>query len=217
MILVWESSQTLCMKEQRSIAKEMLKDALYRTTKKCLDAMDIEVNQHGKPFFLGEKDLYFNISHCEDAVALCVDRVPCGIDVERILPLSEEVARIVLSNEEKDRLKQVKEQDYYFSALWVLKESVVKCLGLTVGPGMKKYSFTDLFVEERFISTHRNNNHLPVYQVETQEILCSLYHYGDHMIATAHRMPKWHLEKEPLISWKRAKKKAEKNGLPLKM
>lgn len=92
-------------------------------------------NEHGKPSLVFEQstaqgEIFFSLSHCRKAVAVVVDSLPVGIDIEvygRYHPL---LADYVLNSEELASLPaDATECDRRFTLLWTQKEAVAKLSG----------------------------------------------------------------------------------------
>lgn len=89
-------------------------------------------NPYGKPFLSFDPQCAFNVSHSGSWVVAVVGYGPLvGIDVEKIRPVTWEVARRYFAPEEYADLaaKEGLERLHYFYDLWTLKESFVKALG----------------------------------------------------------------------------------------
>ena len=43
---------------------------------------NFQFNEHGKPYLVGHEGVYFNISHCREAIAVGVSNREIGIDIE---------------------------------------------------------------------------------------------------------------------------------------
>lgn len=80
------------------------------------------LNEYGKPL---SKKMFFNISHSEGYIALVIDQVPVGIDIEKIRPAEEDLKEYISSNEEKDYIHN----DETFFEVWTNKEALVKAHG----------------------------------------------------------------------------------------
>src|ERR1044072_7061293 len=87
----------------------------------------------GKPRLVGDGQVHFNLSHCEERAVLAISNAEIGIDLERERPIEHvdlarryfhphEVAAITASPSEA-------EQRRAFFLVWTLKEAVVKALG----------------------------------------------------------------------------------------
>ncbi len=85
-------------------------------------------NEYGKPY-LPDLPIYFNLSHCKDAVACVVSDHEVGIDVESITPYNDSVARRICNDEEYQRLLVANDRDVAFTKLWTEKEAISKFCG----------------------------------------------------------------------------------------
>ena len=86
---------------------------------------DYSLNEYGKPISKGK---YANLSHCDNLVIVGVSDCDIGVDIERVKPVKEELKRYVSSDIENEEIKS----DLDFFKIWVAKESLIKCLGLTI-------------------------------------------------------------------------------------
>lgn len=89
-------------------------------------------NPGGKPFLTNYKGIYFNLSHCQDAVVCCISDSEVGIDIETVGEYDDELAAAICNNEEyqwvtasSDTVQRAKR----FTSLWTQKECIVKCSG----------------------------------------------------------------------------------------
>lgn len=83
----------------------------------------------GKPYIVGHKDIFFNISHCRCAAVCAVSNRPIGIDVETIRPFKEALAQYVLNDSEYRLAVSTEHPDVEFTKLWTMKESLLKLTG----------------------------------------------------------------------------------------
>ncbi|MDL2261558.1 4'-phosphopantetheinyl transferase superfamily protein [Methanimicrococcus sp. OttesenSCG-928-J09] len=120
------------------------------------DDSQIQYNPFGKPYLSGSPEysespdsfassVHFNLSHSGDYIVLAVDENEVGIDIEKILPYSDDIARKCFVSEEYRWLKQQKDVDSFYM-LWTAKESVMKACGK--GLQMPPESFNVLPVED---------------------------------------------------------------------
>ncbi|HZX84269.1 MAG TPA: 4'-phosphopantetheinyl transferase superfamily protein [Reyranella sp.] len=91
-------------------------------------------NEFGKPWLVGDGQVHFNLSHCEERAVLAVsEAAEVGIDLERERPIEHvdlarryfhpnEVAAITASRDEAAQRRA-------FFVVWTLKEAIVKALG----------------------------------------------------------------------------------------
>lgn len=118
------------------VAYQLLKRALreeYGITENPIFAE----REHGKPYIVGQEDIHFNLSHCREAVVCVVSNEEVGIDVERIRPYNDNLARYVLSDEEYDRVRLSDNPDLEFTKFWTMKESLLKLTGEGIRDDLK--------------------------------------------------------------------------------
>ena len=117
------------------------------------------IGEHGKPELLFNcqlsivnYQLFFNLSHCKNAIACAVSSQPIGIDVECIGRYSESLARHVLSPEEFARVSSAPDPQIPFTRLWTQKEAIVKLTGRGIDDDLpnllSKYNNVSLHTEE---------------------------------------------------------------------
>ena len=96
--------------------------------------------------------LYFNLSHCKQAIACVISERPVGVDVESIGRYSESLARHVLSPEEFALVSSAPDPQIPFTRLWTQKEAVVKLTGRGIDDDLPnllfKYNNVLLHTEE---------------------------------------------------------------------
>ena len=103
----------------RSLLSSYLKNQLSRE--------ELLKNENGKPYFLNGP--YFNISHSGRYVLMAVSTSEIGVDIEEIK--NKDMSSLVRIFNEAEA-KMIKEHsDFYY--LWCAKESLIKCMGLSVG------------------------------------------------------------------------------------
>lgn len=116
----------LSLEEKFSLEKylniDVKKEKMVSTILKNKYIGDYYLNEFGKPL---NKDKYFNISHSHGYIALIIDQVPVGIDIEKVR-LSDEDLRNYISNEEE---KKYVHDDESFFEVWTNKEALVKANG----------------------------------------------------------------------------------------
>ena len=94
---------------------------------------EIKKTPSGKPFFPLRPDVHFSLSHSKTHVLCAVSRAPVGVDIEAPRRISERAVKYFCSPEE---LRLFDPLD-----LWVLKESYIKLVGLTL-PAVKTLRFS---------------------------------------------------------------------------
>lgn len=110
-------------------------------------------NEHGKPYFSTLGYVYFNMSHCSNAVICVVDKNPVGVDIERVGRFSESLARHVLNDEEYLTVMKSPSPDVAFIRLWTQKESLVKLTGEGIHDDMKNILLSESMKNIKIITT----------------------------------------------------------------
>ncbi len=97
-----------------------------------------EYGEHGKPSIVGHPEIFFNLSHCKEAVACAVSRRPVGIDVESVREYKESLARYTMNSDELSQILSAKCPDVAFIRLWTMKEARLKLTGEGISRDMKQ-------------------------------------------------------------------------------
>ena len=87
-------------------------------------------NEHGKPRLKEYPNLYFNLSHCKNAIAVAVDSQP-------VSP-SDSLLRYTLNDEELEKVRQSASPEQTFSMLWTQKEAISKLHGTGLNNNLKQ-------------------------------------------------------------------------------
>jgi 4'-phosphopantetheinyl transferase len=88
-----------------------------------------EFGEHGKPAIVGHPEMFFNMSHCREAVACVVAHQAVGIDVEAVREYTPSLLNYVMSADEQAQIAAAERQDLAFISLWTKKEAVLKLTG----------------------------------------------------------------------------------------
>ncbi len=128
---------------QSAIAYTMLADILKNTYH--LPALPaIETAANGKPYLV-DCPLYFSISHCDAAVAVVVDTVPVGVDVQTVLKdISPALAARIAAPHDSSTMTATE-----LTTLWTQKEASAKLDGGGLSLGLANLPFP-----EHILTTH---------------------------------------------------------------
>ena len=153
----------------RSLLSSYLKNQLSRE--------ELLKNENGKPYFANGP--YFNISHSGKYVLMAVSTAEIGVDIEEIK--NKDMSSLVRIFNEAEA-KMIKEHsDFYY--LWCAKESLIKCMGLTVGKvreipslplnGLKTYKGKDyqcksFICDKHIVSITREGNE--EYEIDIKKV-----------------------------------------------
>lgn len=123
-----------------SLLKQKLKE-LYNIS---INKDNIIYNEKGKPY-LKNNNIYFNISHSKDLIAIIIDNKECGIDIEYI-DYDRKIDKLiskVLSTEEQKEFNNAIDKYEYFYKIWTIKEAYSKYIGTGI-------SFSTLVTEQQY-------------------------------------------------------------------
>ena len=127
----YELGQRLCV-----LAYLLLKKGL-REIYGITDNPIFEYNEHGKPSIVGHPEIYFNLSHCKEAVVCVISDQPIGVDVESIREYKESLVRYTMNDEEIHEIESSENPAAAFIRLWTMKEATTKLIGTGISNDMK--------------------------------------------------------------------------------
>lgn len=96
--------------------------------------IDIDNSPNGQPYIVGEDKVFCSIAHSHSWAigAVSTDRI--GVDIERIRPHAEDLLKYLADDDEIAILKTgFKSPSDLITAIWTIKEAVLKGLGIGFG------------------------------------------------------------------------------------
>ena len=148
----FEQGQRLCV-----LAYQLLKEGLHKEYGITENPI-FEYNEHGKPSIVGHPEIYFNLSHCKEAVVCAVSNHPIGIDVESIREFKDSLVNYTMNDDEVREIDASENPASAFIRLWTMKEATMKLVGTGISNDMKtvidttKYKYTTID-RQRYIYT----------------------------------------------------------------
>jgi 4'-phosphopantetheinyl transferase len=126
------------------------------------------LSNRGKPHIISPsygQQIKFSIAHCDGAVVVvATTQGECGVDIERIRPMSDyqNIAMRVLSDEERLELEGFTklEAAHRFLQIWTLKEAYGKALGVGLTYPLTEHSFNLVGSEWAFLSKQKEISEL---------------------------------------------------------
>jgi phosphopantetheinyl transferase len=115
-------------------------------------------DEFGKPY-LSNSTHYISLSHSRDYIAVIMSDVPCGVDIQYLVPKIARIARRFMSAQEISQLNRnrVIEQMHVY---WGAKESIFKAYGRK-SVDFKKHIFVhqfEFFDQFEFFADFKNDN-----------------------------------------------------------
>ena len=128
------------IKRLTSLLGEMiLRSALINEYNSKNTDIIIERTENGKPYLKNISDIYFNISHSGNAVAVAISDNEIGIDIEKIKTPNLKVAERFFTENEKKYINS----DIDFFEIWTKKEAYFKQLGKGISDDFSKTDILD--------------------------------------------------------------------------
>ena len=127
----FEQGQRLCV-----LAYQLLKQGLrenYGITENPI----FTYNEHGKPSIESHPDIYFNLSHCKEAVICVISDQPIGVDIESIREYKESLVNYTMNEAEIAEIQKAENPASDFIRLWTMKEATMKLIGTGISNDMK--------------------------------------------------------------------------------
>lgn len=91
--------------------------------------LEMNHNEHGKPFLVHHPDVHFNLSHCKNGIAVVVDYAPVGIDIESFHKDNVALVRKTMNPAEAEWIRSSSDPVEAFTQYWTKKEAVLKLRG----------------------------------------------------------------------------------------
>ena len=148
----FEQGQRLCV-----LAYQLLKEGLHKEYGITENPL-FEYNEHGKPSIVGHPKIYFNLSHCKEAVVCAISNHPIGVDVESIREFKDSLVNYTMNDDEVREIEASENPASAFIRLWTMKEATMKLVGTGISNDMKtvidttKYKYTTID-RQRYIYT----------------------------------------------------------------
>lgn len=96
-----------------------------------------DYNEHGKPAIVGHPEIFFNLSHCKEAVVCVISDQPIGVDVESIREYKEPLVNYTMNDTEIREINKAENPATAFIRLWTMKEATMKLIGTGISNDMK--------------------------------------------------------------------------------
>ena len=107
---------------------------------------ELRVGSGGKPYLTRGRP-FFSLSHSGTLAACAISDRELGLDVQRLSPYREALARRICTPEERDWLLSQADRDGAFTRLWTRKESHAKATGLGMRLEFSSFSTMDTDAE----------------------------------------------------------------------
>lgn len=143
-IYIVDTKEGLSHKETTKLWQNILQDILKRENPDI--ELKIKRNAMGKPFVENVLGCHFSISHARGKIAIAVDVLPVGVDIERVREVNLGIVEHFFSAEDIKIFSEIpmEHKNEYFFKMWTQKESYVKCIGKGFsGMPFRKFTIVD--------------------------------------------------------------------------
>jgi 4'-phosphopantetheinyl transferase len=139
-----DRAKSITHPEARNIflkSRTALRDLAAQYSGKNPKDLEIHLSPNGKPFFPNLSDLFFNISHSSEGLAIAFSRREIGLDIEKInRPRSHlSIAKRFFSKSETAWLEaDANGSAELFMKIWTAKEAMLKLSGDGIAHGLDR-------------------------------------------------------------------------------
>ena len=102
---------------------------------------------NNKPHFKQLKNLFFNLSHTENAAVCAVSNTEIGIDIEKIRPINLKLSEKICCKLELNEFLHKQNKTEFLIKLWTLKESYVKMCASSIFLNLKTLNYKQIKIK----------------------------------------------------------------------
>lgn len=125
---------------QHELSRRLLDYSLRAEYAVALSELRLVRLPHGKPVF-ENFPVHFSIAHCGGLVCCALSQSEIGIDCEKIRPFNARLAERICTAAELEGILKSDNKAVALTALWTLKESLMKLSGEGMAYGFKNAEF----------------------------------------------------------------------------
>lgn len=93
--------------------------------------------KYGKPYLLDYPSIFFNLSHCDNAVVCAISSYEVGVDVEDVKQVDADIIASCCCESENLRIRYSDNPNLEFVKMWTMKESYLKLNGIGLNDNVK--------------------------------------------------------------------------------
>ena len=110
---------------------------LERALNNCgITEYEVAFSSHGKPYIADHENIFFNISHSGEKVALAVSDREVGVDIQKLRHFDNSIINYVYNTAEQRLAKESGSEDagmdMVYTRMWSMKEAFMKHSGLGI-------------------------------------------------------------------------------------
>lgn len=161
-IHIVDTKKMLSCKDRTKVWQDILKDIIRRKFQNINPVIERDV--YGKPFVANIEGCHFSISHSGRKIAIAIDVLPVGVDIEKIREVNFRVVDWFFSTEDIINFHKISKKDRkeHFFKMWTQKESYVKCIGM----GFSRMPFREFtIVDDRLVGDYSGQYRFSTYDI----------------------------------------------------
>ena len=158
-------AKSQAVRQQSTCAELLLRYALRDCGYSAELPLDLVAGEYGKPHIKAEM-CRFSLSHSESAVLCAVSDTECGADVQQIRPMNRALVERFYAAAEKEAVFSADDPEAAFTAIWTMKESYIKAVGLGLRMPLPSFSVLDPVISSHMWHQRLDSFFLAVYGEE---------------------------------------------------
>lgn len=112
----------------------------------------------GKPYIEGHENIFFNISHTHNVIAIAFSDNRVGVDIEKETENSTGIAKRFFTEKENEYITNVSVDPMKaFLEIWTKKEAFIKYLGLGLRKPLDDFCVVNDFLKDNFLTLQSEN------------------------------------------------------------
>lgn len=122
------------------------------------DKISIVNDELGKPYIKNLPNIFFNISHTHNVIAIAFSTNKVGVDIEKETETSSKIAKRFFTPKECEYImSSSNEHSKAFLEIWTKKEAFVKYLGLGLRKPLNDFCVLSDLLKDKFLTLQQEN------------------------------------------------------------
>ena len=122
------------------------------------DKISIVNDELGKPYIKNSPNIFFNISHTHNVIAIAFSTNKVGVDIEKETETSSKIAKRFFTPKECEYImSSSNEHSKAFLEIWTKKEAFVKYLGLGLRKPLNDFCVLSDLLKDKFLTLQQEN------------------------------------------------------------
>lgn len=124
----------------------------------AINQISIVNDDLGKPYIEGHENIFFNISHTHNVIAIAFSNNRVGVDIEKGIENGIGIAKHFFTEKEIEFIKNADVDPLKtFLEIWTKKEAFIKYLGLGLRKPLDDFCVVNDFLKDNFLTLQSEN------------------------------------------------------------